>query len=598
MSSLLNVERKKLLGGNEEEIRQLPKWAATLVRKYNSGEASRFLLYHNIYDLIWLKNSYSNLISFLGYLLKDRNFLLYNRSNGIQASKRDLLFEMERVFAADMRVADPLAATKKQMNITPTLPRDPARAIPYLEQFFYEQWRTDKGDQSEQFFGECGVVINFLESIIPASEVSYMSGEDRNLWVTLQKWITTTQDKPAHNPIIFITESVSDVNQRIRENPRLVNIEIPYPDYEERLSYIRYFRVMNPGIRFEMNEEQLSNMSSGLNRIHITSMVRSASVNSEGLTYEIVRNKKKEIIESECVGLVEFVTPKYGLEHVGGMKKAKEFLRNIAKIIKDGIAEEAPMGILLSGPVGTGKTFLAECFAKDCGLNVIELKNFRDKWVGSTEANLEKILTLLTTLAPIVVLIDEADATLGNRDSGGGGSDVDSRIFSKLANAMGSPENRGRILWILMTCRPDLLPIDLKRQGRCEEHISLFYPELEEERMEIAEAMVKKNNIDHTISDWSPLTKHELSISGADIEAILIRCRRNARNAGRKVVTQEDLLEVSNEFTPARDELAIEYQTLVAVRESTSKEMLPEMYKKMPATDMATRIEQLRPYVR
>ncbi|KAF0218906.1 MAG: AAA ATPase [bacterium] len=231
--SSLNIERKKLLGGNEDEIRQLPKWAATLVRKYNSGEASRFLLYHNIYDLIWLKNSYSNLIGFLGYLLKDRNFLLYNRSNGIQASKKDLLFEMERVFNADARVSDPLAATKKQMNITPMLPRDPARAIPYIEQFFYEQWRTDN-PEGEQVFGECGVVINFLESIIPAGEVGYMSGEDRNLWVTLQKWITTTQDKPAHNPIIFITESVSDVTQRIRENPRLVNIEIPYPDYEER----------------------------------------------------------------------------------------------------------------------------------------------------------------------------------------------------------------------------------------------------------------------------------------------------------------------------------------------------------------------------
>ncbi len=595
--SSLNIERKKLLGGNEDEIRQLPKWAATLVRKYNSGEASRFLLYHNIYDLIWLKNSYSNLIGFLGYLLKDRNFLLYNRSNGIQASKKDLLFEMERVFNADARVSDPLAATKKQMNITPMLPRDPARAIPYIEQFFYEQWRTDN-PEGEQVFGECGVVINFLESIIPAGEVGYMSGEDRNLWVTLQKWITTTQDKPAHNPIIFITESVSDVTQRIRENPRLVNIEIPYPDYEERLSYTRYFRVMNPAIRFEMNEEQFSHMSSGLNRIHITSMVRSASVSSEGLTYEIVRNKKKEIIESECVGLVEFVTPKYGLEHVGGMKKAKEFLRNIAKIIKDGITEEAPMGILLSGAVGTGKTFLAECFAKDCGLNVIELKNFRDKWVGSTEANLEKILNLLTTLAPIVVLIDEADATLGNRDSGGGGSDVDSRIFSKLANAMGSPENRGQILWILMTCRPDLLPIDLKRQGRCEEHISLFYPDNEQERLEIAEAMVKKNNIENTFTDWSPLTKHDLSLSGADIEAILIRCRRNARNNGRKVVSQEDLLDVCKEFTPARDEMAIEYQTLVAVRESTSKEMLPETYKITSASEIAARIEQLRPYVR
>jgi ATP-dependent 26S proteasome regulatory subunit len=163
---------------------------------------------------------------------------------------------------------------------------------------------------------------------------------------------------------------------------------------------------------------------------------------------------------------------------------------------------------------------------------------------------------------------------------------------------MGNTENRGKILWILMTCRPDLLPIDLKRQGRCEEHISLFYPETEEDRQAITEAMVKKNRLEHTVTDWSPITKTAIDLSGADIEAILIRCRRIARNAGRKAISQEDLVQVAGEFTPARDEMAIEYQTLVAVRESTSKDMLPAIYKDMHAAAVAERIEQLRPYVR
>jgi SpoVK/Ycf46/Vps4 family AAA+-type ATPase len=291
--------------------------------------------------------------------------------------------------------------------------------------------------------------------------------------------------------------------------------------------------------------------------------------------------------------LVEFVTPKYGLDSVGGLNEAKDFLRSIADTIKEGRADEAPMGILLSGPVGTGKTFLAECFAKDCGLNVVEFKNFREKWVGSTEANLEKILNLLQTLAPIVVLIDEADAALGNRGTDGD-SGVNARVFSKIANAMGDTANRGRILWILMTCRPDLLPIDLKRQGRCEEHISLFYPQTEQDRLEITEAMVRKNKIKHTVTDWSPITKHSLELSGADIESMVIRTRRVARRAKREEVTQEDLAEVAAEFIPARDQLELEYQTLVAVLEATSREMIPERYRNIPPADMSRRIEELR----
>jgi SpoVK/Ycf46/Vps4 family AAA+-type ATPase len=300
------------------------------------------------------------------------------------------------------------------------------------------------------------------------------------------------------------------------------------------------------------------------------------------LTYADVRAKKKEIIEAECAGLIEFITPRHGLESVGGLKGAKDYLRDIAETIRSGNRDEAPMGILLSGPVGTGKTFLAQCFAKDCGLNVVEFKNFRDKWVGSTEANLEKILGLLQALAPIVVLIDEADAALGNREAGGD-SGVNQRVFSKIATAMSDTANRGRILWILMTSRPDLLPIDLKRQGRCEEHISLFYPEGEDDRREIALAMANKNKLQQKITDWTPITKSPLHLSGADIESIVIRARRVARLAGKPEVTTEDLKAVADEFTPARDELAVEYQELVAAREATTRAMLPVAFVRYQA---------------
>jgi SpoVK/Ycf46/Vps4 family AAA+-type ATPase len=291
------------------------------------------------------------------------------------------------------------------------------------------------------------------------------------------------------------------------------------------------------------------------------------------------------------------VQPQYGLESVGGMTKAKEYLRSISEAVRAGNTEEAPMGILISGPVGTGKTFLAMCFAHDCGMNVVAFKNFRERWVGSSEANLEKILNLLQTLAPIVVLVDEADATLGSRE-GGGDSGVDARIFSKLAAAMGDTRNRGRILWILMTSRPDLLPIDLKRQGRAEEHISLFYPDSEADRLAVVEAMIGKNKIAHEVEDWSPVTKNKLTLSGADIESMLIRARRVARLAGRPSVAQADIEQVANEFSPARDELAVEYQMLVAAREATSREMIPEQYRHMSPTELSQRIEALRGFIR
>src|SRR5207249_6078061 len=102
------------------------------------------------------------------------------------------------------------------------------------------------------------------------------------------------------------------------------------------------------------------------------------------------------------------------------------------------------------------------------------------KYVGETEGNLEQVLTVLRSLGPVVVIIDEADAALGSRQAEGD-SGTSSRVFSMIASQMGDTAYRGKIVWMLLTSRPDLLPIDLKRQGRAEVHVPLFYPTDEEE---------------------------------------------------------------------------------------------------------------------
>ena len=569
------TERTKLL---QDEIEQLPAWAQKMARKYYAGEASHFLLHGNIYDLVRSGKDYISLLNYLQLeLVGTKHLVMYNRSEGIKFGSH----EAERAFAAQLRVADPVGSTQ----LLKQLPKDPSRALQLIEHVLLY------GDQ-------VAVIINFLDTIIPGGEISYMSGEDRTNLVAFQRWITSSRLLKKDNIVILVAENATEVHPRIRQSSRLAAIEVPYPEDAERLEFIRYQKEQLPELKLDqVTDEQLSLMTSGLNRVHLSSLMRSAASESDGLTLDKIRQKKKELIEAETVGLVEFVHPRHGLDAVGGMTKAKDFMKSIAKTMLEGSIEEAPMGILISGPVGTGKTFLAQCFAHDCGLNVVGFKNFRERWVGSSEANLEKILNLLQTLAPIVVLVDEADATLGTRDSGGD-SGVDARIFSKLAAAMSDTRNRGRILWILMTSRPDLLPIDLKRQGRAEEHISLFYPETEQDRLEVVEAMLRKNAIAHEVENWYPITKNSLTLSGADIESMLIRSRRVAKMGGRDKVTQADVEAVAAEFTPARDEMAVEYQILVAAREATSRDMIPEKYRHLTPVELSQRIEELRVFIR
>src|SRR5213079_357155 len=136
-----------------------------------------------------------------------------------------------------------------------------------------------------------------------------------------------------------------------------------------------------------------------------------------------------------------------------------------------------------------------------------------------TEGNLERVLNLLQAMCPIAVMVDEADAQLGNRslsvDSG-----VGNRVFAQIAAFMGNTELRGKVIWFLLTCRPDLLPVDLKRQGRAEEHIALFHPDTGEERAALVRAMQKKSGTELTAEAAQYFVEHSVGLSGADIEAV------------------------------------------------------------------------------
>jgi SpoVK/Ycf46/Vps4 family AAA+-type ATPase len=100
------------------------------------------------------------------------------------------------------------------------------------------------------------------------------------------------------------------------------------------------------------------------------------------------------------------------------------------------------MGYLIAGRIGTGKTFLVQCWAGELGIPCVVLKNFRDRWVGSSEGNLEKIIGLVRALGRCMVFIDEADQALGRRTTDSGDSGLSGRIYAMIAQEMGDSSTR------------------------------------------------------------------------------------------------------------------------------------------------------------
>ncbi len=550
----------------------LAPWAARLSELYFSGTTSMFLLHGNVQDLVRTAGepvAYGTLADFLAGQIFGRWDLVlhYDLARGLRAfagTDGERLKEM--VVLANRKVGD-LAAARK----------DPATAFAMLDRFVQNNVMANEADRVS-----VAILIDHASFLAPSGEPGRLSAAASTLVVTLLNWAASPHVKRLNMAFVLMDEKLSTMSERVAGSPHAAAIEIALPERDERERFIRFTagdRDWNAASDY--GPPELASLTAGISLLDLDVMVQSALDGVRRLDSTLLRGLKKQLIEKQCQGLLEFIEPKWTLDMVVGHEPAKARLREDAALVKRGESQTLPMGYLICGPVGTGKTFLAQCTAGEIGIPCVVLKNFRSKYVGETEGNLERVLGVLRAMGPVVVVIDEADAALGDRSSDGD-SGTSSRVFSMIAAQMGDTRYRGRILWMLLTCRPDLLPIDLKRQGRAEVHIPMFYPSDPEEIRGMFVAMAKKLGTTLAKEDV-PEIPQKGKLSGADIEGMAGRALRKSLLAGAKGITRESLVEVVAGFLPSTEGLEKELQEIAAMLECTDLHFLPP--------EMARRIE-------
>lgn len=560
-------------------MQNLPAWARLVSEKYYSGAFSMFVLHGNVHDLVAPGNV--PLVKFLQTeMFGGRDIVLtYDRGGGIAFGQPG----MQADFRSALSGYDSFYGTKYSQ----ALPRNPDGVLNILDNYI----RLRIHDRRK-----IALVIDYAETIAPAGDVSGMSADDRNALVILQRWSNNPAFLQADVTIVLISENLTELNQNIVQHPGVAAVEIPMPDEAGRRDFLANQLTQTPLPEgSDLTLDALANLTAGLKRIQLQSLVLHANRNKQPLTMKLMSARKKELIEAEGGGMLEFVQSRWNLSMVAGSSAAKQKLIEAGQAIRAGRTDVLPMGYVICGPVGTGKTFLANCFAGDVGIPAVILKNFRSMWQGQTEGNLERILALLKAMSPIVVIVDEADAQLGDRSSSGD-SGVNNRVFAQIAQFMGNTEYRGKVIWFLLTCRPDLLPVDLKRQGRAEEHLALFYPETEEDRLAMFRAMRKKTGavFEPEAEAEKLFITHSRALSGADIEALLVRAKMRATLSGKASPATADLEAALTDFIPASSPDEIELQSLVAVLECTSRSLLPEHYRNADRAEMLRRVQELK----
>ncbi|MEO7319265.1 MAG: AAA family ATPase [Chthoniobacteraceae bacterium] len=563
-------------------------WALEFARRWNAGVSSVFVLYGNIHDVFPVpegaKSGYAPLKTFLTRrLFSGREWMLfYDIGDGLSFGSP----EMQHEFFEWLAVFDRVEGT----NFSQTgPPREFTKLAPLLRRFFMRA----KEAEAESAHGVT-LIIDYPEKIIPAGEGGG-SVEERMALVTLLKWASSQDIRRLDVGVILVTESAQELHADLLRNPHVAQIRIDLPDVEDRAAFIRH--ELDPA-QSDLDETSLVARTSGLNLLRVRQLLAEAVNNGRRVTHEHVTGAKKRLIEEYCQGLVRFKDPKPGvsLDLVATHEAAKKKLRELAWLIRNAKNDVLERGILVPGRVGVGKSFLIDCFASECGLPVMELGEFRSKWVGDTERQQARILATVRALGPVIVVVDEADAVFGNRGEGGD-SGVSSRVFAAFAAHLGDSSLRGRELWVAMTSRPDLLAIDMKRQGRFGLALPLFPAQTPDDvvRMFDVVAKTKKITLPEPLLAFVREQLGARPLTGSDVEAMLVRAKERAVLAQRDADVQlADVRGAVEAFIDPLDANLLALQELAAVLACSDRRYLPDRFRDADRSALVDVFNQLK----
>jgi len=542
----------------------LPAWARTVADLYESDAASQFIIYGNISDRVLLPGSPVRLGVLTDFLLEAllsrfEVVLSHDLGNGIRVEKGAELFSKWPHFQESQKDW-----------------KAPRPAIETLTRYFRYCANLTRLNQPNV---QIGCILKNADLLVPALQggLDY----DLNALASLiRDWANDSLLANHSLATFLLTENLNDLHSLLVNNPRVAQIKVDLPNPTEIANAIRFMASSYPIALKEFADspslaaEQLAGATLGA----VESTVKKKQHLNQQLESADLAKLKKDLVEKDTNGLIEFLETSRTLDDLCGLETIKAWLRQDVALWKQNDVAALPKGYLLCGPVGTGKSFLMECLAGDAGVPVVKMKNFRDKWVGSSEGNLEKIFRLIHALGRCYVFIDEADQALGRRDAASGDSGVSGRIYSMLAEEMGSSTNRGRVIWVLASSRPDLIEVDLKRPGRVDVKIPLFPTTNAREGFDLLRMLCRKRGLQVDDSWFAKLESiiPPLLTPGA-AEALAAKVYREVRTDSSPVesILALCLSDYQNPIAP--DVMAFQIQ--LAVKEATDLDFVPPVFR-------------------
>ena len=376
--------------------------------------------------------------------------------------------------------------------------------------------------------------------------------EDTKIISLLKTMAFRTMYEENYNITIFIVSTRLVIPVELE---KLITIyDTPLPNENKIIEIVDDFAV-SMGIEIEESlERELALYFKGFGEFEIIQILNLAYQRSGAIKdsdIEFILEEKKQIIKKS--GMVEILDFKENVDDIGGLENLKEWLRNKAKIfnqlekaIEFGV--DIPKGIMIVGMPGCGKSLTAKATAKLFNVPLLRLDvgKLLGKYVGESEDNMRRAISITEAVAPCILWIDEIEKAFAGV-GGANGNEVTTRLFGYFLTWM--QEKNSSVFVVATSNDISNLPAEFLRKGRFDE---IFFVDLpnDDERKNIFELHLKKRGKWNKDIDSIKLIKESKEYSGADIEAVIKDCIEKAFIDKKSKIETEDLLNVIKTTKP------------------------------------------------
>lgn len=585
----------------ELELKQMPDWLRELDHYAKAKTSHCFLLSGNVHDWQRRMNSrYQQLASFLTEVFKERELVMYYAiSTGLrfandEMEKRFKDWYLKPVFLGqppkEKPKGDSLAASltdikqvqKKQFELASVTQiiegMSPDKVFPWVERAM-----LGAGREKEQTNGAV-LIMEFPAHIFPKEDQGNAANfGQRVITETMQRWAVDGRMRGRKNIIIMIAPDFLKVDAELRASVGVKQIQLKAPEEKTRAERWNYW-LSAGGLAIESGVEadKLARVSTGFSLRDIDELCRLTRVRRERLAYAQIKARKQTIFKERFGARINVVDPPFGFEYFGGREEAKAYLRKIGHYMETGLFRRVPMGILAPGPPGTGKSLFFQCCAHEFGFNFVEFQNTRSKWLGESEEILDFVLSTFEELMPLFVYEDEADQSEGARDAPDCDSGVSNRMRQKKFIFCADPKHRGKIVWVRVSNRDDLLDAAYKRKGRSDQVIPFVFQSAEE-MADIFRVMFKRYEVPTTVTDFRPYVaeaQKKIYFVGSDVEWAVLEADFLSGEEERKAVTEKDLIEAIDSWEFKGSPVQFDRQVVSAL-ENSSRRLRPKGWEVM-----------------